>query len=511
MKNNNNNPTNKYNNPIIPGFHPDPSICRLGEDYYLVTSTFEYFPGVPIFHSRDLIHWEQIGHCLTRKSQLDLTDTPSSCGIFASSIRYRNGRFYMITTDFRGRGHFYVYTDDPYGQWSEPVYVQGPGFDPDLFFDEDGKVYFIREDFYGHGIRLWEIDIETGKLLGEEKLIWDGFEDKLCEAPHIYKINGWYYLLVAEGGTHRGHMVVAARSKNIDGPYIGCPKNPILSHRCNVMHPIQATGHADLVEDQRGHWWLVFLGIRQVGGYHHLGRETFLAPVGFDKDGWPVVNNGKPIELEMQADCLPEYKVNVVPSRDDFDSQNLGLCWNFRRNPSDKLWSLTERKGFLTIHGNKKCLDDISFKSFIGRRQEHFSCSVRTLMEFFFSENGQEAGVTAIMNEDHHYEIAVSVIDDVMNVIVRKRIGDLSSVVYCQPINCNRIYLQITARPDRYVFSYGGSEDTMISAAEGLPRYLSTEVADGFTGVYFGMYATGNNIADSATAFFDWFDYSYQD
>jgi alpha-N-arabinofuranosidase len=504
------NTTVKYNNPIIPGFYPDPSVCRVGGDYYLVTSSFEYFPGIPIFHSRDLVHWEQIGHCLTRKSQLNLTNTPSSLGIFAPSIRYKNGRFYVITTSFKGQGHFYVYTDDPYGEWSEPVYVEGTGFDPDLFFDNNGKVYFIREDFYGHGIRLWEIDIETGKLSGEEKLIWDGFEDKLCEAPHIYKINDYYYLLAAEGGTHRGHMVVAARSKNVEGPYIGCPNNPILSHRCNVMHSIQATGHADLVEDQKGHLWLVFLGIRQVGGYHHLGRETFLSPVKFDENGWPVVNDGRPIELEMEADCLPEYRVKAIPSRDDFDGERLNLWWNFRRNPLDELWSLTERKGFLTIHGQKQCLDDIDFKSFIGRRQQHFNCRVRTLMKFSFSINGQEAGITAIMNEGHHYEIAVSVMGSVNSVIVRKRIGDISSVVYCKPISYDTIYLEIAAKADKYIFSYGESEDDMIRAAEALPKYLSTEVADGFTGVYFGMYASGNNVADNVTAFFDWFDYSYK-
>jgi alpha-N-arabinofuranosidase len=503
------NKLSKFTNPVITGFHPDPSICRVGEDYYLVTSTFEYFPGVPVFHSRDLIHWEQIGHCLTRKSQLDLTNIPSSLGIFAPSLRYHNGRFYMITTSFRGQGHFYVYTDNPYGEWSEPIYVEGTGFDPDLFFDDDGKVYFIREDFYGHGIRLWEIDINTGKLIGEEKLIWDGFEDKLCEAPHIYRINGYYYLMVAEGGTHRGHMVVAARSKNVEGPYFGCPNNPILSHRCHVMKSIQATGHADLIQDHRGSWWLVFLGIRQVRGYHHLGRETFLAPVTFDEAGWPIVNNGKTIEFEIEANCLPEYKPEALPIRDDFDNEKLGLCWNFRRNPSDELWSLTERKGHLTLHGNSECLDDMNFKSFIGRRQEHFNCTVKTLMEFSPSLNGQEAGLTIIMNEGHHYEIAIAIIDNVKNMIVRKRIGDLSVIVYCKPVNCSKVYFKIDAEADKYSFSYGENEDNMVKAAEALPKYLSTEVADGFTGVYFGMYVTGNKIADEATAYFDWFDYIY--
>lgn len=190
----------KYHNPIIPGFYPDPSICRVNEDYYLVTGSFEYFPGVPIFHSLDMVHWKQIGHCLTLDVQLPLQGVPSSHGIWAPTLRYHNNRFYMVTTNMSGGGHFYVSTEDPTGEWSDPVWVEGNGFDPDLFFDEDGKVYFMEHEINGNGILQCEIDLQTGRFLSEQRKIWGGFEDRFCEAPHMFKINGKYYLLVAEGG-----------------------------------------------------------------------------------------------------------------------------------------------------------------------------------------------------------------------------------------------------------------------------------------------------------------------
>lgn len=502
--------SNKFINPIIPGFYPDPSICRVKDDYYLVTSTFEYFPGVPIFHSKDLVHWEQIGHCLTRDSQLNLNNIKSSSGIFAPSLRYHEGMFYMITTNFRGDGHFYVYTDNPYGEWSEPIYVEGQGFDPDLFFDDDGKVYFIREDFLGHGIRLWEIDIKTGKLMGEENLIWDGFEDRLCEAPHIYKINEFYYLMVAEGGTHKGHMVVMARSSAVDGPYEGCLNNPILSNRCNVLHPIQATGHADLIQIQDGTWWLVFLGIRQVGGYHNLGRETFLAPVEWDVNGWPVVNHNKTIEFEMDAPKLDSCKYSEEKTRDEFEGHKLNFFWNFRRNPDEEVWSLKDRRGYLKLACTKFNLNDMEMKSFVGRRQRHLQCKAQTFMEYKPLNIGDESGLTVIMNEEHHYEIALLKDENEVNVIVRRKIGDLQSVVYKESYNEEFIVLSVEADKYKYSFGYGKNTDEIKYVYSAQAKYLSTEVAGGFTGVYLGMYATSNGNKSLSSAYFDWFEYSHK-
>lgn len=499
----------KYSNPVIPGFYPDPSICRVNEDYYLVTSTFDYFPGVPVFHSRDLVHWHQIGHCLTRPGQLPLRNATISAGIYAPTLRYHNGRFYMITTNVLCGGHFFVYTDDPAGEWSDPIHVEGSGFDPDLFFDDDGRVYMSRHADDFDGIRMWEIDINTGKLISPEYKIWPGFEDDLCEAPHIYKINGWYYLLLAEGGTHRGHMVTIGRSRAVTGPYESCPYNPILSHRAKVAEPIQATGHADLIQAQDGSWWAVFLGIRQIDWrYHHLGRETFLAPVQWTEDGWPVICGRKnAVTLEMEAPRLPQQSWPVEPVRDDFDCGKLALCWNFKKNPDPQAWSLTERPGYLVLHGTPQTLSQFDPPIFVGRRQRHFKCQVSTLLEFKPVMDGEEAGLTAYMDENHHCEIALRRESGNNIIIVRKRIGDLSSVVAVEPLLSSSMILGITAEPHRYRFSFSLDSISYRTLAEGATRYLSSEVAGGFTGVYFAMYATGSGRASQSMAAFDWFDY----
>ncbi|KPK57312.1 MAG: xylan 1,4-beta-xylosidase, partial [Planctomycetes bacterium SM23_32] len=379
----------RYTNPVIPGFYPDPSVCRVGRDYYLATSTFEYFPGVPVFHSRDLVHWRQIGHCLTRPEQLPLEGVASSEGIFAPSLRHHDGRFYMVTTNVNGGGHFYVHADDPAGPWSDPVWVKGGGFDPDLFFAPDGTVYFIHQE-WGHGIRQWEIDVGSGRLSGEGRSIWRGLEDQFCEAPHIYHVEGRYYLIVAEGGTHRGHMVVCGRSDGPEGPFESCPHNPILTHRARVELPIQATGHGDLVQAHDGSWWILFLGIRPVWGAHHLGRETFLAPVTWE-NGWPAVNGGEPVSLEMKADGPPAHPWPAEPVRDDFEAPELRLGWNFRRNPHAEDWSLAERPGWLALHGSELTLDDAGSPAFLGRRQRHFDCRAACLIEFEPTRDGEEA------------------------------------------------------------------------------------------------------------------------
>lgn len=501
----------KYNNPVLPGFYPDPSICRVGKDYYMVTSSFEYFPGVPIFHSLDLVNWRQIGHCLTRTSQLSIKNIPSSRGIWAPTIRHHNGVFYMVTTDAGGKGHFYVYTEDPAAEWSEPVFVEGKGFDPDLFFDDDGKMYFMEHDLNGKGITQWEIDINSGSLIGNGQCIWKGFEDRYCEAPHLYKIQGKYYLMVAEGGTYRGHMIVVARSDSPTGPFEGCPHNPILSHRCEVLYAIQSTGHGDFVQAEDGSWWIVFLATRPNNRAHHLGRETFLAPVTWTGNGWPIINNNKCIELEMDAACLPQHKWKEEAVRDDFNDKQLKNCWNFRRVPLNEYWSLESRKGWLKLLGTANTLNDIEPYMFIGRRQQHFNCQVSTLMAFNPVELGEEAGLTVIMNEEHHYEVAVVKFAKGKAIIVRKRIGDLVSIVANEPIEDESIVLKITAERNQYILGYLDQAGTFIKLATAMPKYLSSEVAGGFTGVYFGLYATGNGKESTAPAFFDWFDYEKGD
>lgn len=272
----------QYQNPILPGFHPDPSICRVGDDFYLVTSSFEYFPGLPIYHSRDLVHWEQIGHCLTRDSQVHLvTGAPNCLNIYAPTIRYHDGLFYVIVTNVTGdnHGNFIITAKDPAGEWSDPIALPFPGIDPSLFFDEDGKVYYLGTD---GGIYLSEMDITTGAAIGETHRLWQGTANN-PEGPHLYKIDGMYYLLLAQGGTELCHMAVLARSESILGPYEPCPHNPILTNIGRAC-PSRRAGHADLVEDADGNWWAVCLGIRPLA-YPGSGTIWDGRPCSFRQSG----------------------------------------------------------------------------------------------------------------------------------------------------------------------------------------------------------------------------------
>lgn len=503
----------RYTNPIITGFHPDPSICKVGEDFYLVTSSFEYFPGVPIFHSKDLVNWKQIGHCLTRESQLPLHQAKSSMGIFAPTIRYIHGRFYMITTNLTIGKNFFVWTDNPEGPWSEPIFLDWPGIDPSLLFDEDGKVYLTgtQDIFSGEpmGIYQAEMDMETGKLLSDRRLIWEGTGGAHPEGPHLYNINGTYYLLIAEGGTEYGHMVTMARSQQPFGPFESHPSNPILTHRSSSK-PIQATGHAEFIQYTDGSWWTVCLGIRPApipfsGKHHHLGRETSLAPVEWNEDGWPTI--GGPIELEMDGKSLPIEEREQWKEQDDFDGNTLDFSWSFLRNPNNDSWSLSDRPGYLTLYGSSIRLDDLDSPSFVGRRQQHFDCNISTCLEFSPTKEGEEAGLTVFMNDRFHYEIAVGIRNGVKKVFIRRRIGSLWKVESEYEYAQDAIILSVQADPKNYTFSYQQPDGESVTLGTGECSLLSTEVAGGFTGVFFGLYATGNGRHATTPAYFDWFEY----
>lgn len=505
-----------YMNPVIPGFHPDPSICRVGSDFYLVTSSFQYYPGVPIFHSRDLVHWRQIGHCLTRRSQLDLEGCRSSMGIYAPTIRYYRGRFYMITTNMNSMRNFFVWAERPEGPWSEPVWLDWPGIDPTLFFDEDGKVYLTgtNELFSSEtpGIYQAELDIATGELLTERRLIWEGTGAIAPEGPHLYRIGGMYYLVIAEGGTSYGHMVTIARGKTPYGPFESNPANPILTHR-DGHGSIQGTGHADLVQLADGSWWAVFLGFRPVsvpfsGQHHHLGRETFLAPVAWKEDGWPIIGDNGRVSERMKAGSLALEPELPWVERDDFDGRKLQLHWNFLRNPRAEDWSLDERPGWLTLHGSEVSLDDLGSPAFLGRRQQHFACEASTLLRFEPVREGEEAGLTVFMNERFHYEIALTCDSDAnRKVILRRRIGSLWKIERAARVESSELILGVTADPHQYTFFYEETGGDRKAFGSGECYLLSTEVAGGYTGVYIGLYATGNGRRCSTPAYFDWFQY----
>lgn len=496
----------KYKNPVLPGFYPDPSVCRAGNDFYLVTSSFEYFPGVPIFHSRDLVNWKQIGHVLDRKSQLPLVNAQCYSGIYAPTIRYYEGTFYMTTTNTSGVKNFIVTAKSPEGPWSEPIPVAQEGIDPSLLFDADGSVYYTTA---GGGALQSKIDVKTGKLLSKPKLIWKGTGGRYPEAPHLYLINGWYYLMLAEGGTGYEHMVTMARSKSPWGPFKECPRNPILTHR-STPSLIRATGHADLVFTGK-HWFMVFLGIRTFGydDTHNLGRETFLSPVKWSKDGFPVIGDNGRISEEMKSPLAP-VRVPKEPRRDDFNGNKPAYCWNYLRNPEEKRYSLSERPGFLRLKGSKYTLNDVAPTVWLGRRQCHHKARATASIEFKPAAANEEAGLCVRKNEHHHYEIFISKRRGRTSVVLRQRISGLKVETACVPLSKKmreHCVLAIEADINNYTFLFGPSKNSLKPLGSGEARYLSSEIAGGFTGVYFAMYASGNGKPCKNPADFDWFDY----
>ena len=381
-------------------------------------------------------------------------------------------------------------------------------FDPDLFFDDDGKVYYTRRSaFEKAGIVQAEIDIKTGKLLTPLKVISKGLISPDCEGPHIYKISGKYYLMMAEGGTRALHMETIARGDSPSGPFEPCPHNPILANHTSWGEEVRATGHADLIQAADGSWWMVHLATRHPG-YDHtspLGRETFLEPVEW-VNGWPVVNQNHTAEIKNYAKTLSLHTWPRLPVRDNFDSSALSLQYEFIRNPDPGSWSLTERKGFLRLHGNEFNTDSYFSPVFVGHRQKDLECKVGTRMEYR-PANGEEAGLTAFMDYQHHYDILVTRRGDRVYVVLRKTIGDLSADVAEQEITGDRIVLGIDADAQKYKFWFcEARKDTMLLGT-GETQYIGSEIAGTFTGMFFGMFASGNGRDAVKPADFDWFDY----
>ncbi|MGJ5755893.1 glycoside hydrolase family 43 protein [Streptomyces puniciscabiei] len=493
-------PAARAANPVIPGFHPDPSICRVGDDYYLACSSFEYFPGVPVFHSRDLVHWTQLGNALDRPSQLLLpAGTPSSGGIYAPTLRHHDGRFWLIVTDVsEGGGNLIVTATDPAGPWSEPVRLPGVrGIDPDLAWEEDGTCWCTVA-----GVTQVRIDPYTGKTYGPPRRLWSGTPGaKAPEAPHLYRIGDHWYLLIAEGGTERGHGVSIARGRTPNGPFEPCPANPVLTHR-STGHPVQNTGHADLVQAPDGSWWMVLLGVRPRGGtpgWHVLGRETFLAPVTWD-NGWPVVGE---VALDPAPLPWPPCPGPVDEPRDDFELSELRPHWISLRDRSPEYCTTRERSGWLTLRARGDSLDEPDVV-FTGRRQQHLSCRARTLVD----ASAGRGGLAVRLDERHHCAVEA----DGTEVKVIARIGDLRTVMAVHPLPAGPVVLALTIAepppphgpctgPDVVSLGVERPDGTFDVLATLDGRYLSTEVAGGFTGRVIGMYAA------TGTVRFDWFDY----
>jgi alpha-N-arabinofuranosidase len=508
-----------FRNPILSGCYPDPSICRVGDDFYLVNSTFAYFPGLPIFHSRDLVHWRQIGHAFDRPSQLDLHEIHPACGLYAPTIRYWQGVFYIINTLVAGKGpsgNFIITATNPAGPWSEPHWLEAEGIDPSLFFDDDGRVWYVgnrgvaNPQYEGHTeIWLQELDLPSMRLIGESMAIWEGALKKVIwpESPHIYRIGEFYYLMIAEGGTEYHHAVTIARSESIQGPYQGNPGNPILTHRhLGHDYPIVGTGHADLVQTGAGDWWMVLLAMRPYDGYfYNLGRETFLVPVSWE-DGWPIVSPGiGRVEFSYPVPNLPEQTWPEPAARDDFDAPTLGLCWNLLRTPpATPFYSLSECPGSLRLYLRPEHVAEQSNPSFVGRRQQHINFVARTALTFSPLVENECVGLVAIQNEDFHFRFVVTA----QTVRLTQRAHKEETILAEQPLAAGQVWLKIEAHGQNYGFYFSTDLDTWHPLAENVDgRILSTPVAGGFVGAWIAMYASSNGQPSSNYADFDWFEY----
>ena len=433
-----------YRNPVLPGFHPDPSVVRVGADFYLVTSTFGWFPGIPVYHSTDLVNWRLIGHAIDRPGMLDLAGLQLvNDGVYAPAIEHHGGRFYIFNTCVRCGGNFYVTATDPAGPWSDPVWIDVPGIDPSLFVDDDGSAWVVNNDapqggskYEGHRA-LWiqRIDLENGRMVGPRTQLVDGGvkpEDKPIwpEGPHIYKVDGWYYLNAAEGGTAEGHAQTIYRSRAIAGPYEPGPTNPTLTQRDlpgDRPERVEATGHADLIELADGSWWATFLATRPFAGQSTLlGRETWLLPVTW-RDGWPVIlDPGKPVPLELPKPELPEGEpADWSQWREDFRAPRLSAEWLEMRNPATVQWYALDRgQGALRLIAGHEAASGKNKPHFLGRRMRHPRAEWTTRLDFAPEKPGDLAGIMAFGSEEHFLVAGIEGGADGPLLAVRTRNGE---------------------------------------------------------------------------------------
>jgi alpha-N-arabinofuranosidase len=530
-----------FSNPILAGFYPDPSLCRVGSDYYLVTSSFSYFPGIPIFHSKDLVNWKQIGHVMDRSEQMDLNGLGVSRGIFAPAIRYNGGAFYVACTLVDKGGNFVVTAKKPEGPWSNPVWIpQINGIDPSMFFDENGKTYIVYNSiapddkplYNGHRtIRMYEFDVTNLKVTGEEHILVNGGTDLSkkpiwIEAPHIFQKDGYYFLIAAEGGTGDQHSEVVFRSKKVEGPYISFEKNPILTQRhldSKRKNPITSTGHADLVQTETGDWWAVFLGCRPYDDdMYNLGRETFLAPVKWH-DGWPVINpDHEEVQYHYPFPIKPAQETAAIPHRgnfklkDEFDTELLNYNWVFLRTPREKWFDLNKRKGFLSMQLRPETCAEKMNPSFLGHRQQHLQGSASVAIDFMPKSENEKAGLLIFQNEKHFYFLCKSLDGDAPAVQLFKSSDQQRELLASQEIKNEQkaqpLHLKIEARRDTYLFSFAISHDKWILLKDNVDaRFLSTKAAGGFVGCVYALYATSLGRPSENVVYFDWFEYAGDD
>lgn len=492
----------KYKNPVIRGFYPDPSVCRAGDNFYLVNSSFEFFPGVPLFHSKNLAQWEPVGHCLTSKEQVKLDGCHASGGIYAPTIRYHEGWFYMTVTNVSDKGNFIVHTRNPEEGWSEPCWVKQGGIDPSLFFDEDGKVYYTTTGNLEDGtstIQMCEVDPMTGEKLTESRVINYGCGGRCPEGPHIYKKGGYYYLMLAEGGTEYGHMETLQRSRNPYGPYEACPYNPILSHKDYQKGDLAGVGHGDLVEDADGNWWMIFHGIRPLKGeygylmLHNLGRETFLAPVTWTEDGWLTVGNDGIVDFEMEGELPAEAEDETeVVFEDTFEDEEFSVKYTFLRNPDMSEYVRDTENKQLLLRGNDATLNEEGSPAWIGIRQEEFTAEAEVTV--WSGENGRagnRAGLTAFYNDGYHYDVYTTEENGQQYICYAQCIHETYTVLEKIPVSAGKVTLKLKADDQFYRFSFITEGNEEQSIGRGRTAGLCTEgtFRMSFTGTFIGIFA----------------------
>lgn len=526
-------------NPILPGFYPDPAICRVGADYYMVTSTFVYFPGIPVFHSKDLKNWKQIGSGINRITQMDFMGEQTSRGLFAPAINYNKGIFYITCTDIDNGGNFIITAKSPSGPWSDPVYIkEARGIDPSLFFDGDKAFILYNSDppenkslYSGHRtVRMYELNLNSLKVIGSEKILVNGGVDiskkpVWIEAPHIYKRNGYYYLMAAEGGTSVNHSEVILRSHDVWGPYIPYEKNPILTQRHldpKRKNPISSVGHADLVDGPDGNTYAVFLGVRPYeGDFYNTGRETFIAPVKWI-DNWPVINpDHQEVQYEYQVSWKEEKHKNQLPITGNFDfkvpfKDSLNTQFLFLRTQNPSWYNFTENKEALTIKLLPETIMGKGNPAFIGRRQQHLVSSASTEMDFSTNKQNEKAGLVIFQNENHFYYICKSY-DKGRNVIQLLKGNPVSNnMELLKQIDLpgvhKKVYFKINSERDLYSFWFGLKENEWTLVKDQVDgKFLSTAVAKGFVGALYGVYATSEGGESTNTAIYKWFGYKGND
>ena len=509
----------EYHNPILPGFNPDPSICRHEGDYYLSTSSFWYYPMLPIYHSRDLINWTLVNHAIKSEKQGYRIEEGCRNGIFAPTLRYNEAleKYFIVSCyndpKYPDRRAFMISADSPEKDWSAPVFLNSECCDPSLFFDNDNRTYVQYITDLQDNVYQYEIDSETGKALSPSIAIWAGTGGRRLEAPHIYHIGKYYYLIAAEGGTETGHYISIARSDNVNGPFESCPSNPILTHRDRKAEysPIQCVGHGDLIQAPDSKWWLVCLAIRPIGPHGSkkevfpLGRETFLAPVEWSIDGWPIVKNpGNPdgtLSLITRPEREMPGQMNNASWHDDFTDEQLDINWYFLRTPQTQFWDLHEKPGYLKLTGMPVRMGDWSSPALICRRQKDFDFNLIARMFFHPLHENDEAGLLVFSNDDRHYEIGIKKHEGKNLLFLRRTVLNISEEKILSDWQSDEIFLSLNGDRDKYLFKYGNTQENLVDAGTG----TTTLIIHPWTGNHFGPYA----VSEKQTAvYFDWIRYT---